>query len=90
MKEYTIKTSEDILIFVVKRKTLAICYATLFLLVAFSIPEAEHVYAESKINCGAFPSRLNAQIAYNSDPIFYARLDGRDKDGKVCETYKYN
>lgn len=44
----------------------------------------------NKIRCAEFESRETAQFAYDLNPKLFAKLDGKDKDGKVCEYYKYN
>lgn len=38
--------------------------------------------------CADFHSQLDAQMAFNKDPIKYKHLDG-DKNGVPCETYQY-
>lgn len=39
----------------------------------------------AKITCASFHSQLEAQAAFNQDPVKYAVLDGHDKDQRVCE-----
>lgn len=38
--------------------------------------------------CSDFKSQAQAQSAYEGNFKLYQQLDG-DKDGKVCDTYKY-
>lgn len=46
---------------------------------------SNHVVNAEKINCSDFQTQGGAQIAYNTNPIKYAKLD-RNNDGKVCQT----
>lgn len=40
---------------------------------------------EQRLTCALFATQFEAQQAYNSDPKRYAKLDGYDHDGVVCE-----
>lgn len=41
-----------------------------------------------KITCSLFETQREAQQKYDQDPTKYAKLDGYDKDGMVCESLK--
>lgn len=75
------------LFIVVTKKTVVIISKAV--LIIFLIIGTMYKVQAQKINCGAFLNRDEAQKAYNENPIKYARLDGNDKDNKVCEDYIY-
>lgn len=61
--------------------------AAAFTVIAFNY----HFRAEAeKRGCRSFPDRASAQLAFDRDPVSNARLDGRDHDGRVCESFDYN
>lgn len=74
---------------IVLRKRVAAASLMALMVVGLSFGISSKLADAAKENCGAYPSRAAAQAAYDADPVGHARLDGRDRDGKVCETFNY-
>lgn len=62
---------------------------SVLILVIVVASQAHGVVAKKAGNCASFANQKQAQAAYNADPVKYKRLDGADKDKKVCEFTNY-
>lgn len=71
------------------KTSIIVTVASLILFIFSIVTSVPHVDAH-KVRCDSFPSKAAAQEAYDKDPQTYAKLDGSDKDGNVCETTNYN
>lgn len=45
-------------------------------------------YMAEKDTCTSYSSQIAAQVAFDSNPSRYSKLD-RNNNGKACETYNY-
>lgn len=69
-------------------KTSSIIALIIFAILLFII--SSNLSTAKKPTCGTFPTRYDAQKAYDLDPTAYKSLDKGSKNGIVCESYNYN
>lgn len=73
-----------------RKKILAQVLSVLIIIVVFFFSSKDVVIAK-KVNCSSFTSQKQAQLAYDSDPVKYKRLNGDANRGnkKACNSYRY-
>lgn len=69
----------------IPRKVLYLIIAVVAFTIFSTIVCIVKAQTEQKIVCALFDTQAEAQNKFNTDPKRYAKLDGYDKDGKVCE-----
>lgn len=60
---------------------IVVFFLGLLLLVTFLYGEND---LKEVVRCSNYQTQFEAQVAFNSDPIFYAELDGGKHDGIAC------
>lgn len=70
----------------IPKKLVAASVILLSLLCFFLWTQFLDAKVRGNITCSSFTSQPEAQARYNSDKKHFAKLDGNDRDGKVCES----